>query len=149
FPFVGRSDELIAMRAALDRAQSGEGGLVWLGAEAGGGKTRLIREFAQEAATRGVLVLYGASDAAVSTPYQPLREWLEFLVRVSEPDALRECLPAAAEPLTQLAPELASLTGTPALGPDRADTEGDRFTLQAAVGEFLRRLSQRMPLLLV
>ena len=32
------------------------------------GKTRLVRELAHEAAARGVLVLYGASDAAVSTP---------------------------------------------------------------------------------
>ena len=35
---------------------------------------------------------YGASDAAVSTPYQPLREWLEFLLRVCDPEALAECL---------------------------------------------------------
>ena len=63
-----------------------------LAGEAGGGKTRLVRELAHEAAARGVLVLYGASDAAVSVPYQPLREWLEFLLRVCEPRSLAECL---------------------------------------------------------
>ena len=56
-----------------------------LAGEAGGGKTRLVRELALEAAARGVLVLYGAPDAVVSTPYQPLREWLEFLLRVVRP----------------------------------------------------------------
>ena len=45
-----------------------------------------MREFAHEAAAEGVLVCYGVSDAAVSTPYQPLREWLEFLLRVCDPD---------------------------------------------------------------
>ena len=84
--------ELATLRALLERAEGGEGGLVLLGGEAGGGKTRLVRELAHEAAARGVLVLYGASDAAVSTPYQPLREWLEFLLRVADPDALAECL---------------------------------------------------------
>ena len=62
-----------ALRALLERAAGGEGGLVLLGAEAGGGKTRLVREFAHEAAAEGVLVCYGVSDAAVSTPYQPLQ----------------------------------------------------------------------------
>ena len=88
FPFVGRAGELATLRALLERAEGGEGGLVLLAGEAGGGKTRLVRELAHEAAARGVLVLYGASDAAVSTPYQPLREWLEFLLRVCDPDAL-------------------------------------------------------------
>ena len=54
--------------------------------EPGGGKTRLVRELALEAAARGVLVCYGMSDAAVTVPYQPVLEWFEFLVRVCEPD---------------------------------------------------------------
>ena len=79
-----------------------------LAGEAGGGKTRLVRELAHEAAARGVLVLYGASDAAVSTPYQPLREWLEFLLRASAtPTRWAECLGGRGELLARLVPELA------------------------------------------
>src|SRR5262245_8018220 len=92
FPFVGRTGELLALRAALERTERGEGGVVLLAGEAGSGKTRLVRELAHEAAPRGVLVCYGASDAAVTTAYQPLVEWLEFLLRVCDEDAMRECL---------------------------------------------------------
>src|SRR4051812_4881145 len=62
FPFVGRVDELSALHSLLDRAGAGEGGLVLISGEPGGGKTRLVRELALEAASRGVLVCYGASD---------------------------------------------------------------------------------------
>src|SRR5262245_51149545 len=73
FPFVGREAEFATLRAALERAEGGEGALVMLAGEAGAGKTRLVRELAQEAVGRGMFVLYGSSDPAVTTPYQPLR----------------------------------------------------------------------------
>jgi DNA-binding SARP family transcriptional activator/tetratricopeptide (TPR) repeat protein len=146
FPFVGRTGELAVLRSLVERAEGGEGGLVLLAGEAGGGKTRLVRELAQEAATRGVLVLYGASDAAVSTPYQPLREWLDFVLRVCDRDALTERL-GGCEALARLVPEFARLTGTPA--PPPGDPEGDRYLLQSAAVELLRRLSRLKPLVLV
>ena len=41
-----------------------------------------MREFAREAAAEGALVLYGACDAAVRTPYRPfVLEALDWLVR--------------------------------------------------------------------
>ena len=69
-----------------------------------------MQELAREAAARGALVLYGASDAAVSTPYQPLREWLEFLLRNCDADTLEKCLAGSAV-LARLGPELAELIG--------------------------------------
>jgi tetratricopeptide (TPR) repeat protein len=140
FPFVGRAAELATLRSALDRAERGEGGLVLLGAEAGGGKTRVVRELAVEAAERGVLVLYGVSDAVVSTPYQPLREWLSFLGRSLEPEVLDACLGERRELVARLAPELAR---EPA-GPDV-----DRYALQSAVCEVLRQVSRTRPVVLV
>src|SRR5262249_12005825 len=71
FAFVGRDQELATLRALLEHAEAGQGALVLLSGEAGAGKTRLVREFAHEAAAAGVLTLYGSSDAAVSTPYEP------------------------------------------------------------------------------
>jgi DNA-binding SARP family transcriptional activator len=147
FPFVGREVELAVLRDALSRAEGGEGRVVLLAAEAGGGKTRLIRELAYEAAARGTLVLYGSSDAAVTTPYQPLREWLEFLLRVGDRDALRECLGVGAGELARLVPELAAVGDVSV--PQRRDPESERFALQAAVGELFARLSEGQPLLLV
>jgi DNA-binding SARP family transcriptional activator len=144
FPFVGRSDELAALRAALERAERGEGGLVLLGGEAGGGKTRTVREFALEAAARGALVLYGVSDAVVSTPYQPPREWLEYLARTLEADALEACLGERRGLVARLVPELAR---SPEALPDR--TELDPYALQGAVCEVLRQLGGRQPVVLV
>ncbi len=144
FPFVGRTRELADLDSLLTLAEKGEGGFVLLAGEAGAGKTRLVRELAHKARARGVLVLYGASDAAVSVPYQPIREWGEFLMRVSPPELLRECLGNRGAQASRLVPELAALTEAPA-----DDSETDRHILQGAVVEFLRELSANQPLLLV
>jgi DNA-binding SARP family transcriptional activator len=147
FPFVGRSGERETLSGLLGRASAGEGCLVLLGGEAGGGKTRLIRELAREAVAAGAFVLYGVSDAAVATPYQPLREWLEFLLRSCEPAALRECFGPGGRELARLVPELSLLVGEPPV--ERRDVENERFVLQGAVVELLLRLSVRLPLLVV
>ncbi len=147
FPFVGRAAELAVLRDALVRAESGEGRVVLLPGEGGGGKTRLIRELAHDMAGDGVLVLYGTSDAAVVTPYQPVREWLGFLLRVSDPDTLRECLGPHGAELARLVPELSHLTGSSSAVGDRPEL--DRFALQGAALELLTRLSRIQPLLLV
>ena len=144
FPFVGRNGELATLRSLLARAEAGAGGLAMLSGAPGAGKTRLVGELARDAAERGALVCYGASDAVVVTPYQPLRDWLEFLISVCDPDALGECLGTQGTQLTRLVPELERITG-PAAG----DAQGDRFALQSAAIELLGRLSRRQPLLLV
>jgi DNA-binding SARP family transcriptional activator len=146
FPFVGRATELAALRSLLERAETGEGGFVLLAAEAGGGKTRLVRELAHEASARGTLVLYGASDATVSVPYQPLREWLEFLLRVSDPVALAECVGDEGTILSRLVPGLARL---PRASASQDDSEADRFVAQSAAVELLGRVGRRQPLLVV
>ena len=63
-----------------------------LAGEPGAGKSRLAREFAGQAAAEGALVLYGACDAVVRTPYGPFVEALERLVRVTEAAELRAAL---------------------------------------------------------
>src|SRR5882672_7561290 len=84
YPFVGRSRELETLRTLVPRLP-GEGRRIALvGGEAGSGKSRLVREFARETAAAGVVVLYGACDAVVRTPYRPFVEALEQLVRGSD-----------------------------------------------------------------
>src|SRR5438132_4710962 len=105
-PFVGRSRELATLRALVPRLP-GEGGRVALvGGEAGSGKSRLVRELAQEVVGQGVLVLYGACDAVVRTPFGPFIEALEPLVRATDPEVLRADLGAAGGELTRLLPDL-------------------------------------------
>ena len=77
FPFVGRSAELETLRALMPTAEGEGRRVVLLGGEPGSGKSRLVREFAAEAAGDGALVLYGACDAVVRTPYGPFVEALD------------------------------------------------------------------------
>ena len=65
---------LESLRARLDAASAGAGGLVFVGGEAGVGKTTLVRRFC-EAVPRGTLVLWGGCDA-LATP-RPLGPFLE------------------------------------------------------------------------
>ncbi len=144
FPFVGRAREVALLRSLLERVEGGEGAVVLVAGEAGAGKTRLIRELAHEAAAGGALVLYGTSDAAVSTPYQPLREWIEFALRAADPEALREGLAGAGGALARLVPELARLAQPPP-----AESADDRHMLVTAARTLLAGLSRTQPLLLV
>ena len=82
---------------------------VLLASQAGGGKTRLVRELALEAVADGVLVLYGSSSATITVPFQPVREWLEFLLRVCDPETLEDCVGDGGEQLSRLVPEFAAL----------------------------------------
>src|ERR1700691_4610185 len=91
-PFVGRAGELEKLRTLMPRAEGERRRVALLAGEPGAGKSRLAREFAGQVAVEGALVLYGACDAAVRTPYGPFVEALERLVRVTEGAELRGAL---------------------------------------------------------
>jgi DNA-binding CsgD family transcriptional regulator len=55
--FVGRAEELGLLAVALERAGAGVPGIVLIAGEAGVGKTRMVDEFAAQAAAEGTLVL--------------------------------------------------------------------------------------------
>src|SRR5687768_2266190 len=89
FPFVGRATELVMPRSLLPLAKGEGRRLALVGGEAGSGKSRLVREFAAEAAERGALVMHGACDAVVHPPYGPCVEAFDHLARAVEPEELR------------------------------------------------------------
>jgi DNA-binding CsgD family transcriptional regulator/tetratricopeptide (TPR) repeat protein len=147
-PFVGRSAELATLRALAPREAGERGRLALLGGEAGSGKSRLVRELAQALATEGVLVLYGACDAVVHTPYRPFAEALDQLVHSTDPDLLRADLGSAGGELARLLPDLpARVGGLPA--PIAADPDTERHRLHTAVSDVLAGAGRRQPLLLV
>jgi DNA-binding CsgD family transcriptional regulator/tetratricopeptide (TPR) repeat protein len=147
-PFVGRSAELAALRVLVPREAGERGRLALLGGEAGSGKSRLVRELAHEVAGVGVLVLYGACDAVVHTPYRPFAEALDQLVRGTDPDALRADLGGAGGELARLLPDLDTrVSGLPA--PVAADPDTERHRLHTAVTDLLAGAGRRQPLLLV
>ena len=149
FPFAGRSRELAALRALIPRA-GGEGlriGLV--GGEAGSGKSRLVREFAREAADSS-LVLYGACDSVVRRPYGPFVEALEQLVRRSDDETLRDAVGTGTVggELSRLLPDLAQRV--PGLSPPvAADPDTERHRLHSAVADLLAAAGSRTPLVIV
>ena len=87
---VGRADELGALDHALDELDRGSSVAIELVGEPGIGKTRLLRELARLAETRGYLVLSGsASELERDLPFSVFVDALDEYVHGLEPTALR------------------------------------------------------------
>jgi DNA-binding CsgD family transcriptional regulator len=80
-PLVGREHEVSALTDALDRAARGQPGAVLVAGDAGVGKTRLLGELADRAASTGATVLVGhcLDVGGVGLPYLPFTEALRPL----------------------------------------------------------------------
>src|SRR3954454_4555960 len=148
FPFVGRTAELETLRAHIPWAAGGGRRVVLLAGEPGSGKSRLVREFAAEAAREDALVLYGACDAVLRTPYGPFVEALDQLARAADPAELRAALGTSGGELTRLLPDLSARF--PDLPPPvEADPDTERHRLHTAVTDLLTGITRRQPALLV
>jgi DNA-binding CsgD family transcriptional regulator len=148
FPFAGRSRELATLRGLTQRA-GGEGlRFALIGGEAGSGKSRLVREFAHEAAAEGELVLYGACDSVVRRPYRPFVEALDQLVRGTDAATLRSALGPDGGELRRLLPDLPQRVGDLA-PPLAADPDTERHRLHSAVADLLAAVGRQAPLVIV
>ncbi|GAA3793989.1 LuxR family transcriptional regulator [Cellulomonas soli] len=101
-PFVARAAQVEQLRGAWVRAGSGEPAVVLLGADAGVGKTRLLRHVAALAQAGGALVVtaHCVDLGDVGLPYLP---FVEALAR------LRELDPTAVDAVVASRPALARL----------------------------------------
>jgi signal transduction histidine kinase/tetratricopeptide (TPR) repeat protein len=121
--FVGRKSELAMLGVELDRARQGRGGLVLLEGESGGGKTRILREFASSA---GWTIFGQGVDQVALRPFQVLSGVIEAVLRRGREDLeFRERLARELddwrEPLCELVPDFAAIFGISplrALGPE-------------------------------
>jgi DNA-binding CsgD family transcriptional regulator len=148
YPFAGRARELGALRALLPSAAGEERRVALVAAEPGSGKSRLVRELAHELDAEGVLVLYGACDSVVRTPYGPFAEALAHLVRHAPELELEDVLFGSGAELSRLMPDLSVATGEP---PPlaAADPDTERHRLHGAVVDLLSAAGSRSPVLLV
>src|ERR1700688_3175470 len=106
--FVGRETERHGIRAAIDRALSGQGSLVMLGGGPGVGKTRLAMEMAEYASRVGFQCLVGhCYERDEPCPYLPFVEIIESnLAQTASLDDFRRQMGDNAAELAQLAPSL-------------------------------------------
>src|SRR5712671_2196148 len=104
--FVGRDQERLDIRMALDRAATGSGGMLFLAGPPGIGASRLASEVAGEATSKGWLVLSGRCMDQDGTPYAPFREVLATAVAASTSRVLQEAAGDRGPLLALLAPSL-------------------------------------------
>ena len=148
-PFTGRADELQMLRDDLAVARAGHGRVALVGGEAGIGKTRLVEELADEAAIRGVTVLWGRCyEGQGAPPYWPWTQVLNRCLARLEPDVVRSVLGGDAAALIQIAPEIrdlvANLDRPPPLSPD-----AEQFRIYRVFAGILRRLAMLGPVVVV
>jgi len=146
--FVGRSDEMDALKDALEHALSGKGSLAMLVGEPGIGKTRLAEEFGVYAALRGAQVLTGhCYEGEASLPYRPFVEAFRQYARSRPDEELRTQLGPGAPEIATLVSEIRArfpdIEEAPKLDPD-----GERLRLFESVAEFLHNASLAKPIVL-
>jgi class 3 adenylate cyclase/tetratricopeptide (TPR) repeat protein len=156
--FVGRTQELLALRALLARVENGQGQAVGIVGEVGIGKSRLLYEF--QHSLRGARVTY-LEGRCVSyghaMPYVPVRDTLQHACGITDADSpetiatkVQQSLQALGMAPEEHAPYLLWLLELP--------TGTDRLTLltpeavQARTFATLRRMclhgSQQQPLII-
>jgi DNA-binding CsgD family transcriptional regulator len=142
--FAGRDAELAVLARAFGAAADGTAGTVLIGADAGGGKSRLVGEFAATVADRALVLTGGCVElGAAGLPYAPFTAMLRELVRSLGATGVAALLPRGdpAE-LAVLLPELGAL-------PSGGDPETARARLFELVLLLFEALAGQRPLVLV
>ncbi|MFL5868960.1 MAG: ATP-binding protein [Thermoleophilaceae bacterium] len=144
---LGRDRELGELRRALSQAERGHGSLFLVSGEPGVGKTRLADEVAAAALERGGQVVWGRCWEGGGAPaFWPWVQVLRSYARAGQAEAVLERLGPAAQPLSQLVPELGQASAN---GDAEFESEDARFVLFNAVTGFLREASRQGPLVVV
>ncbi|MFV1978532.1 MAG: AAA family ATPase, partial [Myxococcota bacterium] len=139
--FVGRQRELQRLGEALDDANQGLGRIVFVSSEAGGGKTRLLEEFARRAAATHLPVYSGwCWEGEGAQPYWPWVQFLRALIATRSPEELREQMGSGAPDIARVIPglrdTLRELPESPAV-----QSSQERFRLFDSITCFLRRVA--------
>jgi tetratricopeptide (TPR) repeat protein len=151
--FIGREAELAEFRTALDDARRGRGRLFLLSGEPGIGKTRLAEEVAREAATRGMLVVWGRCWEGAGAPaYWPWIQVVRGCLGSLDSSQRRSMLEAEhassiVDTVGQIVPEIHAFAPhalKPAIA--RLDPEQARFRLFDSMATLLKDFARAQPL---
>lgn len=142
--FAGREAELALLDQVLSSAMSGAPAAVLVGADAGGGKSRLVSEFAARVGERALMLAGGCVEMrATGLPYAPVTALLRQLVRARGADEVAALLPGGrAAELAALLPEFGAV-------PAGGDLELTRARLFEMLLSLFERLAEQRPLVLV
>ena len=142
--FAGRGAELAVLASAFDDAAGGLAGTVLVGAEAGGGKSRLVSEFTARLSGRALVLAGGCVElSAAGLPYAPFTAALRQLARDRGTAGVAALLGGRdTSELAALLPEF----GAPPAGADPDMARARLFELLLAV---LEALADRQPLVLI
>jgi DNA-binding CsgD family transcriptional regulator len=142
--FAGREAELTVLASALGDAADGLPRMVLVGAEAGGGKSRLVGEFAAGLGSRALVLVGGCVElSAAGLPSAPFTAALRQLVRQ------RGAAEVSALLGTRDTGELAGLLPEFGRPPGGADPDLARARLFELLLALLETLAERLPLVLV
>ncbi|MEO3807910.1 AAA family ATPase [Sphaerisporangium sp. B11E5] len=143
--FVGRKAELDTLADAFEQARKQAASAVLLGGEAGGGKTRLVTRFTEEAGYAGAHILVGGCVelSSMGLAYAPFTAALRQLVRERGAPEVAALLPdGAARDLARLLPEFGEPSGD-------KETETGRARLFEQFLTLLERLAEQRSVILV
>jgi len=142
--FAGRQAELALLARAVAAAADGAPGTVVISAEAGGGKSRLVSEFAATLPERTLVLAGGCVElSAAGLPYAPFTAALRQLVRARGAGQVAALLPG------QEAGELAALLPEFGAPPAGVDPETARARLFELLLSLIEALAEQQPVVLV
>ena len=148
-PFVGRADELAALRAAAASARDA-GGVVLITGEAGLGKSALLARTRDQLTADGWLTVTGSCPETEGAP--PAWAWVQALRELARHVPAAQVSAAVAAEIGDYS-RLARYPGAqtwPAAGNEQetavADTAAGRFRLHRAVAAWLRAAAARRPI---
>jgi predicted ATPase/DNA-binding CsgD family transcriptional regulator len=147
--FVGRDAELRQLEAAFESAAAGAGAIVAVLGEPGIGKSSLCDQIVNYVKGRGGRTLVGHcyEDGSLSLPYLPYIQALTGYARERRVDDLREELGPGIGDVARIVSAIRERIPIEMPVPD--DPERDRWRLQQAVTDFIRRASSAEPMLIV
>jgi tRNA A-37 threonylcarbamoyl transferase component Bud32 len=149
--FVGRRNELAALRDAFERAREGEAVAVLVSGVSGIGKTELLRRFTQRVrASNDLVVLRGRCHPRESIPFAGLDQAIDDLVgHLASLERGGEALvPEHAPQLLRLFPAFRAVPAFAHVRPDEGSTEPSilRHLAAGALRELLLRLAVQRPI---
>lgn len=140
-PLVGRGNEYGLLLGLLAGLTTGTGHVVLIEGEPGIGKSRLMRELARYARSRGLRTLKTSCyEIERAMPYQPVIDLVTQALELASDAVLQKLAPVSLAEIAALVPAVAQRVAVPALSSDFPEARQAR--LFRAIGQLFEALSE-------